>query len=143
MSALEQSVSDVHAVLAGDGITKTDMHGSINQTLARLEEVKQRMGAGPWSVRIVYNESLSGVLICQEPGQGNRWHYHPDSDEWWVLLEGEMEWEIEDVGKVHAGPGDIVFCPRRRKHVMRCIGSRPSIRLSISSPDVPHIYPQE
>ena len=101
------------------------------------------MGAPPWSVRVVYNEVISGVLICQNPGEGNRWHYHPDSDEWWVLLEGEMEWDIEGVGKISAGPGDVVFCRRQVRHVMKVIGSKPSVRLSISIPDVPHVFPQD
>ena len=143
MAAQEVVDTDPHSVLRNDGITNADLDGSYNQVITRLEETKKRMGAPPWSVRVVYNEIISGVLICQNPGEGNRWHYHPDSDEWWVLLEGEMEWDIEGVGKIQAGPGDIVFCRRQVRHIMKCIGSKPSIRLSISIPDVPHVFPQD
>ena len=136
----EYADADLVSVLQHDGIPKVDTHDSINQTINRLDETKQRMGAPPWSVRVVYNESMSGVLICQNPGEGNRWHYHPDSDEWWVMLEGELQWGIEGVGEVVAKPGDIVFVPRKRKHIMRCVGSGPCIRLSIGVPDVTHIY---
>lgn len=142
MTHRESVDANLQSVLRDDGISNVDAHNSINGTIACLPEVKGRMGTPPWSVRVVHNEVISAVLICQNPGEGNRWHYHPESDEFWVMLEGEMEWDIEDVGKVTARTGDVVFVPRRRKHVMRTVGDRPSIRLAIGAPDVPHIFVQ-
>ena len=73
MAAQEVVDTDPHSVLRNDGITNADLDGSYNQVITRLEETKKRMGAPPWSVRVVYNEIISGVLICQNPGEGNRW----------------------------------------------------------------------
>lgn len=137
---MSNTEADLPKVLAADGIHRIDAFDSCNQTICRLEGLKERMGEPPWSVRVVYTDTMSGVIISQNPGEGNRWHYHPDSDEWWVMLEGEMEWDIDGMPKVHAKKGDIVFVPRRTKHMMRAIGTGPSTRLSIGIPDVPHIY---
>ena len=135
--------SDLTTVLVADGIERIDAFGSINQAVCRLDELKARMGDPPWSVRIVYTDTMSGVIISQNPGQGNRWHYHPDSDEWWVMLEGEMEWNIEGMDSLIAKKGDVVFVPRRTKHMMRAMGTGPSTRLSIGIPDVPHVYVEQ
>lgn len=132
--------ADLARVMVEDGVANVDTHGSINIPLSRLEEIKAKQGPPPWSVRVVYSDHMSGVLICQNPGEGNRWHYHENEDECWVVLEGEIQWEIEGVGPVRARKDDIVFVPRRKKHLITCVGSCPSIRFAIGKPDVVHIF---
>ena len=73
---VEKVDGDLSKVLKDDGIANTDINGSLGQTIYRLAEIKQRMGKTPWVVRIIYNNYISGVLIAQNPGEGNRWHYH-------------------------------------------------------------------
>lgn len=143
MNQKERIDTDLLSVLSEDGISKIDAHGSINKTINRLQEIKHKMGEPPWSVRIVYNEYISAVLIAQNPGECNRWHYHDDCDEFWIMLEGSLKWTIEDKGEIVAEKTDIVFVPRNKKHKMKTIGSKPSIRLSISVPDVRHIFVEE
>ena len=57
------------------------------------------MGSGSWAARLVLNKRFGGVIIQQQPGEGNRLHYHPDADEYWVIMDGEWEWYIEGVNK--------------------------------------------
>ena len=134
---------DLSKVLKDDGIANTDIHGSIGQTIYRLSEIKQRMGQTPWVVRIIYNNYISGVLISQNPGEGNRWHYHDDCDEFWVVLEGEIKWIIEGKEAIIGKKGDVVSVPRNTKHKMVTVGDGPSIRLAVSVPDVKHFYVEE
>ena len=99
---------------------------------ARVEDIKRRRGAAPWVEKVVVNEQMSGTLICQPPGHDTDRHYHL-VDEWWVVLEGEIDWEIEGRAEiVHARAGDIVFAPARHYHHIRPTGDRPSIRLAIT-----------
>ena len=92
--------NDVRSVLKQDGVDKIFIGEEYeNLSLTRLEEIKGKMGEPPWAARIVYNKRFGGVLICQNPGEGNRLHYHPDADECWVILEGSWEWYIEGKGK--------------------------------------------
>ena len=88
---------------------------------ARVEDIKGRKGAAPWVEKVVVNEQMSGTLICQPPGHQTDRHYHL-VDEWWVVLEGEIDWEIE-------GRAEIV---RARAGDIRPTGDRPSIRLAIT-----------
>lgn len=101
---------------------------------ARVEELKRLKGPAPWSTKVVVNEQIVGTLICQPPGHKTDRHYHL-TDEWWVVLEGEIDWEIEGhPGVIHARAGDLVFAPARHYHHIRPVGDRPSIRLAITPP---------
>jgi len=133
--------ANVQNVLNKDGIAEVII-GRENQCHYPYEQYLATMGDPPWAMRIVYNETMSGVLICQRPGTGSRTHYHKDHDEWWVILKGEVKWWIEDAGVIHAQRGDIVFVPRGKRHKIRTEGEESSIRLAISPPDVPHFHPE-
>ena len=85
---------------------------------------------GSWAVRIAYNELFGGVVIQQQPGEGNRKHLHPDADENWVILDGEWEWWIDGLGTQMV-----------KKHDIRCVGDSPGVRYAITRPDVNHVYP--
>jgi quercetin dioxygenase-like cupin family protein len=67
---------------------------------------------GSWAVRIAYNELFGGVVIQQQPGEGNRKHFHPDADENWVILDGEWEWWIEGIGTQRVKKNDIIVVPK-------------------------------
>ena len=73
------------------------------------------------------------------PEEGNRRHHHPDWNEWWYIVEGEWDWEIEgDVKKVVQG--DIVFMEKNRKHKITASGTTRAIRMAVSRADVAHVY---
>ena len=54
-----------------------------------------------------------GVAI---PPDSNLGHFHIGNDEFWFILEGKIDYQIEDVGVITADPGDIVFVPPGRWH---------------------------
>ena len=57
-------------------------------------------------------DDIQAFLICHPPGQPNDTHYH-HHDEWWVVLQGEIDWYIEgETAPIHARAGDFVFGPR-------------------------------
>jgi len=95
-----------------------------------------------WSKRVVDTESNSMTVICQMPGEGNRKHHHPDWNEWWYIVEGEWEWEIENKIKKIV-KGDIVFMRKNRKHKITASGSGRAIRMAVSRADVAHVYESE
>jgi len=140
---VQKAGGDLSKILTDDGIANVDLHDSIGQTIYRLPEIKQKMGETPWVVRIIYNDYISGVLIAQNPGESNRWHFHTDCDEFWIVLEGELKWIIEGKEEVIGKKGDIVYVPRNTKHKMITIGDGPSVRLAVSVPDVKHFHVDE
>ena len=99
---------------------------------ARVEDIKRAKGQAPWVEKVVVNDQVVGTLICQPPGHATDRHYHL-VDEWWVVMEGEIDWEIEGHGEVvRARAGDLVFAPAKHYHHIRPTGDRPSIRLAIT-----------
>ena len=132
--------SDVTQVLKDDGVKTVVLDGFENQPLTELNKIKDDMGSPPWAVRLVYNDRFGGVMICQNPGEGNRLHYHPNADECWVILEGEWEWYIEGEGTKRVKEKDIVLVKSDTKHKIVCVGMKPAIRFAITAPDVKHTY---
>ena len=133
--------NDVSSVLKQDGVDKTFIGEEYeNLSLTRLEEIKGKMGEPPWAVRIVYNKRFGGVLICQNPGEGNRLHYHPDADECWFIVSGEWEWFIDGVGTKNVKEKDIIVVPKKTIHQITCKGTIPGVRFAITVPDVNHVY---
>lgn len=138
------SDTDVSHVLKQDGVDKVLLGKKFeNISCTDLEEIKKISGRPPWAVRIVYNELFGGVLICQNPGEGNRLHYHPDADECWVIMEGEWEWFIDGEGTKKVKEKDIVLVKKGTDHKITCVGDVPGIRFAITAPDVNHVYSQK
>ena len=132
--------NDVARVLTKDGVRRVVLKEHENLPTVKLSDLKKEMGNSSWAVRVVYNEVFGGVLICQYPGEGNRLHYHSNADECWVIMEGEWEWFIEGEGIKRVKKNDIVVVRRGLKHLIKCTGTRPGIRLAITKPDVDHTY---
>ena len=105
---------------------------------ARIEEIKRARGSAPWVEKLVVNDQIVGTLICQPAGHQTDRHYHV-TDEWWVVLEGEIDWEIEgQPAPIRARAGDFVLAPAHHFHHIRPTGSGPSIRLAITPPGEHH-----
>ena len=90
----------------------------------RISDVVARHGDPPWAERILHDGRNDAVLICDAPGGENDPHVHPDFVEWWIVLQGEMVWEIGDYPPVRASKGDVVMAPRGRRHAIKTVGSR-------------------
>ena len=127
-------------VLKDDGVKTLEIKKFENLSTNSIEKIKKTLGSPPWAARLVYNERFGGVLICQNPGEGNRKHFHPDADECWVILEGEWEWFIEGSEKLKVKKGDFILAPKGKWHQSKCSGKAPGLKFSISPPNVEHIY---
>ncbi len=134
---------NVSRVLQKDGVNKVILGDFENLPAISLDEIKKEIGDDSWAVRVIYNERFGGVLIKQNPGEGNRLHHHHSADECWVILEGEWEWYIEGVGTKKVGLHDIVIVKKGTPHKIKCVGKKQGIRLAITMPDVDHVYDKE
>ena len=136
------SDSNVLNVLKDDGIkelTEKNLKKYENITTINIKDLRKEFGMGSWAVRIAYNNRFGGVVIQQQPGEGNRKHYHPDADENWIILDGKWEWYIEGK-KQTVKKGDFVIVPKKTWHQIKCVGNKPGVRYAITKPDVEHIY---
>lgn len=142
---MAKSDCDVKRVLKNDGLENQMLsifHLYENQSIS-LKTLREKHGMGSWAVRIAYNDRFGGVIIQQQPGEGNRKHYHPDADENWVIMDGEWEWWIDGVGETKVSKGDIIVVPKNTWHLIKCIGHSQGVRYAITAPDVNHVYEDE
>lgn len=135
--------ADVSNVLKDDGVSKVILKKYENATTTSIKKIIEEMGDPPWAVRIVYNDLFGGVLICQNPGEGNRLHYHHNADECWVIMDGQWKWYIEGEGTKNVVKDDIVVVKKGVPHQITCVGDKPGIRFAITRPDVDHVYSEK
>ena len=130
---------DVPSILEKDGVKANDLFDSNKDVVNLYEILAGKSSVSSWSKRVINTESNSMTIIAQMPGEGNRRHYHPDWNEWWYIVLGEWEWEIEgEIKRIKAG--DIVMVEKRRVHKITAIGDKMAIRMAVSRADVEHIY---
>lgn len=105
-----------------------------------LEQIKREMGPPPWARRVVLSDHVCGTVICQTAAAANDSHVH-DYDEWWLVLAGEIHWQIEGRAEpVRAKAGDFIYVPALTFHHIFPQGDTPSIRLAMSMPGHGHLH---
>ena len=128
------SRSNIIKPFPGDDGPPNMLHTTLDQMLARL-------GEPPWATSILLDDRNSANLICHGPGMTNNAHWHPDFNEWWTILRGDLTWRVgEDRPIIEAGEGDIVYVPEGMRHFISSVGDDISFRLAVTTPDQPHIY---
>jgi len=134
--------TNVPRILRQDGV-ETSVFDNANREVVSIREIIDRFESNTsWSHTVINSDSNSATLICQRPGEGNRCHFHPDWNEWWYIVEGSWEWEIEGTTKV-VQKGDIVFIEKNKRHRVTAIGDKCAIRLAVSRYDVAHVYEED
>ena len=67
-----------------------------------------------WSPRIVAEYNGNEVMVVKFKGEFP-FHRHADTDDFFLVLEGEMEMEYRD-RTVRVGPGELIVVPKGREH---------------------------
>ncbi|MEL6199196.1 MAG: cupin domain-containing protein [Pseudomonadota bacterium] len=67
-----------------------------------------------WTPKIVSMFNGHDVMVVKAEGEFT-WHSHPDSDDFFLVLEGELVIEMRE-GDVHLGPGDLYIVPKGVEH---------------------------
>jgi mannose-6-phosphate isomerase-like protein (cupin superfamily) len=76
--------------------------------------------------------------ILRQPGKPtppatNRGHFHIGFDEFWIVLEGRVEYLIEGESLFSATPGDVVLAPPGRWHRAAAAGEGMTTRLAFNA----------
>lgn len=79
-----------------------------------------------WSPRVVATMNDHDVMVVRVEGEFV-WHSHPETDDFFLILDGELEIELRD-RTITLGPGELYVVPKR--------GGAPSRRAERRGPDV-------
>lgn len=139
MSSKQIRDADVPQILKKDGVSRS-VFNEANKEITHVPDLIAKYGRdSSWSHTLVDSPSNSATLIAQMPGQGNRRHFHHNWDEWWFIIEGEWQWEVDGVKK-NVKAGDVVFIQRNRPHKITAVGDKIAMRIAVSRYDVDHVY---
>lgn len=67
-----------------------------------------------WAPRTVAEYNGHDVMVVKVDGE-YRWHAHPDTDDFFLVLKGRLHIDLPD-GTVTLGPGQMFVVPRGVQH---------------------------
>ena len=83
-----------------------------------------------WSPRIVAHYNGNDIMVVKVEGEFV-WHSHPDTDDFFLVLDGELDIELRD-RTVTLGPGELFVVPREVEH--RPCARRGEVKLLLIEP---------
>ncbi|MEZ5355360.1 MAG: cupin domain-containing protein [Bryobacteraceae bacterium] len=94
----------------------------------KLKEVKAKhAGHKSWRDVVVDDGVLHSEYVQAAPGEGVKRALHPDTRAWWVVLSGEVQFDIETVEPFTARKGSMVQVPMQTFFSWRVTGTDPAV----------------
>jgi mannose-6-phosphate isomerase-like protein (cupin superfamily) len=113
-----------------------------HKPVTRIADLKAKhQGSASWREVVVDDELLHGEYISSPPGTKVGRRMHPDTREWWAILEGQIRFEIEGLEPFVATRGSMVQVPMQTIYSMETIGDTPSLRFETNIAKAKTIYP--
>src|SRR5436189_6150368 len=81
--------------------------------------------------------------VSAPPGAKALRRFHPDTREWFAVLEGEVRVEIEGQEPFAATRGSLVNIPRQTFYSVETTGNAPSLRFTLNVAGAKTVYPQD
>jgi mannose-6-phosphate isomerase-like protein (cupin superfamily) len=106
--------------------------------VTRFADLKTKnAGKASWREPVI-NDGNSVSFMVQEPaGTKHERRLYPDSASWFIVLEGQIRFEIEKPDRtfeiINATKGSYVFVPERMLHSLEVVGGGPAIRYEVTS----------
>ena len=82
-------------------------------------------------------------ILPPRPGRKVSRRFHPDTREWFAVVEGEVRVEIEGQEPFTATRGSLVNIPRQTIYSLETIGTTPSLRFAVNVAGAKTLYPQD
>jgi quercetin dioxygenase-like cupin family protein len=99
----------------------------------KLADVKAKhKGRANWHEVVVDDGRLMAEYFFAAPGSKVAKSFHPDTREWFAVLEGEVRVEIEGQEPFTAARGSLVNIPRQTIYSVETIGTAPSLRFALN-----------
>jgi mannose-6-phosphate isomerase-like protein (cupin superfamily) len=144
-SANEQSVRLIIGVPGGSGHDNKKLKGSQDELLPKrnnppnlihneMQETIKKFGNSCWSKTILKNQHTQAQLISETPDSINSSRYKDPFNQWYIVIQGNIHFSFEKNDDINAVEGDIVYIPKDLTYNINSLGSKTSLRMSISKP---------
>jgi quercetin dioxygenase-like cupin family protein len=110
----------------------------------KLADIKARhKGSADWREVIVDDGRLTGEYVSASPGSKVAPRFHPDTREWFAVVDGQLRVEIEGQPPFTATRGSLVNIPRQTIYSIETVGDRPSLRWIVNVVRAKTLFPQD
>ena len=124
--------------------TKTPGYVPPQKPWVKLTDLKTRhKGEANWRELLVDDGRLTAEYFFAAPGTKVGQRFHPDTREWFAVVEGEVRVEIEGQEPITATRGSLVNIPRQTIYSVETIGAAPSLRFVVNVARAKTLFPQE
>lgn len=100
-------------------------------------------GARDWREVVVDDDHLNGVYISSAPGTKTPKRFHPDTREWWIVMGGQIRFNIDGQQPFTASKGWLVQVPYRTAYTLETVGDKPSLRYEVNIAHAQTLYPRD
>ena len=115
-----------------------------HKPLTRLSDLKAKYaGKKEWSQVVVDDEHLNGEYVFSPPGAKVSRRFHPDTRAWWIVMDGQIRFEIEGEEPFVATRRSMVQVPAQTLYSMETVGGQPSLRFQVSIAKAKTLYPAD
>jgi mannose-6-phosphate isomerase-like protein (cupin superfamily) len=83
-----------------------------------------------WSPRIVGTMNEHDIMVVRVEGEFV-WHHHPDTDDFFLVIDGELDIEMRD-STVTLRPGELYVVPKGVEH--RPVARRGEVKMLLIEP---------
>jgi len=106
--------------------------------VTRLADLKAKnQGKTTWREHVINDGNSVTFMVQEPPGTKHDRRLYPDSAAWFVVLDGQIRFEVEKPDQtfevINATKGSYVFVPERLLHSLEVVGSTPAIRYEVTS----------
>jgi quercetin dioxygenase-like cupin family protein len=124
--------------------TKTPAYSPPQQPWIKLSDLKAKHeGEARWRELLVDDGRLTAEYFAAAPGTKVGRRFHPDTREWFAVVEGEVRVEIEGQEPFTARRGSLVNIPRQTIYSLETIGDTPSVRFAVNVAGAKTLFPQD
>ncbi len=123
---------------------KTPGYTGIHKPWIKLADLKAKYKGQPtWRELLVNDGRLTAEYFSAAPGTRVSRRFHPDTREWFAVVEGEVRVEIEGQEPFTATRGSLVNIPRQTIYSLETVGATPSLRFAVNVAGAKTVYPQD
>lgn len=115
-----------------------------HKPITRLKDLRAaHQGRPDWRELIVDDDLLRAEYISMAPGAKVSPRFHPDTREWWIVMDGTIRFEIEGQDSFVATKGSMVQAPMQTIYSMEALGDRPALRFEVNIAKAKTMFPRE
>jgi quercetin dioxygenase-like cupin family protein len=123
---------------------KTPGYTGIQKPWIKLADLKgKHKNAAAWRELLVDDGRLTAEYVGAAPGTKVGPRFHPDTREWFAIVEGQVRVEIEGQEPFVATRGSLVNIPRQTIYSLETVGNTPSLRFTLNVAGAKTVYPQD